>query len=377
MRVLTITSLFPNSKQKNHGIFVLNRIKGMKKYCDVEVIAPIPYFPFFKKNRPRNVPFYEEIEGISVYHPKFFSIPKFFKFLDGWFFYLSLKKFSKMSEEVDVIDTHFGWPDGYGSYLFAKKNKKKISLTLRGRDLSYWQHQSLIKNKVKRMLRGSNYLITVSNSLKERIVGKVKNKVKVISNGVDLKKFYFKSKKKCRKNLGISENKNVFLSVGNDFRRKGMFELVRSFKKLDLENKMLIIVGKDHSFSDLKKFINGDKSIKLVGKIENSKLIDFYNSADVYCLVSNSEGWPNSVMEALACLKPCVVTNEAAGEFITKDLGIITDYENLKDSLEVAIYNKWNKNKIKNFISKKSWDSCGKEVVDFFNKSNLNQGNKK
>ncbi|MBW2998206.1 hypothetical protein KY321_01585 [Candidatus Woesearchaeota archaeon] len=79
MKIITVTSLFPNSKQKNHGIFVLNRVKAMSKYADVEVIAPIPYFPFIKKNRPRNIPFYEEIDGISVYHPRFFSIPKLFK----------------------------------------------------------------------------------------------------------------------------------------------------------------------------------------------------------------------------------------------------------------------------------------------------------
>jgi len=360
MRILSITSLFPNPKQPNNGIFVLNRIKGMKKCAEIEVIAPVAYFPFVKKNRPRNIPFFEEMDGIKVYHPKYFSIPKFFKFLDGFFFYLSLKKFNKKLKRADIIDSHFGWPDSYGSYLFAKKYDKKISITLRGRDVTFWQKKFPIR--FQKMLSYASVIISVSKSLKKQT--KTTLPIKVISNGVDSETFY--PINDARKKLGYDKNKKIFLTVGNDFRRKGYFELVNAFKKLDIKDKLLLIVGDNWEKDRLKRLIDNNKQIILVGKVKNDELINYYNACDAFCLVSYSEGCPNSVLEALACGKPCLVTKEAAGEFINEDIGLITNYENLVINLKKMIEKEWNSKKILSHVKNKNWDLAGEKVCEEF-----------
>ena len=78
-------------------------MKSLNKYADVEVIAPIPWFPLIKINRPRGIPFKEKIGKLIVYHPRFFSIPKLFKSLDGIFFSFSLRRFKKKIKKVDII----------------------------------------------------------------------------------------------------------------------------------------------------------------------------------------------------------------------------------------------------------------------------------
>ena len=369
MKILSITSLFPNCKEPNKGIFILNKLNEMKKYANIEVIAPIPWFPFVTQNRPRGIPATEYINGIKVYHPRFFSIPKFFKFLDGYFFYLSLKKFRKKIKKANIIDAHFGWPDGYGAWLIAKKNKKKISITLQGKDANFWARKPFVKNKISKMLENSAFVTAVSENLKNKLRNK---KIKVITNCVDSKKFKPLNKNKSRKKLKIALNKKVFLTVGEDFKRKGFFELAQSFDRMDIQNKLLIIVGYDiKEFKNLQRKISllGCKDqIKLVGQLRNEKLPIYYSSADIYCLVSYSEGWPNSVMEALACGKPCIVTQEAAGEFITPELGIITNHQNLTDDLEKALHKKWNLKQILDFARRNSWDKSAKKTYLYFKK---------
>ncbi len=369
MKILSITSLFPNCKEPNKGIFVLNRLKALNKYADIEVIAPVPWFPF----RSVKVPYREKIEELNVYHPKFFSIPMIFKFLDGWFFSQSLRRFRKKIKQADIIDSHFAWPDGYGSWLAAKKHKKKFSVTLRGKDVSYWMSRFFIRSKIKKMLKKADIILSVSQNLRSKLKD---YNVKIIPNGVDTVLFKPENKNKARKKIGLNLNKKIFLTVGNDFRRKGYFELVKAFDKLDVKDKLLLIIGYDKKeFRDLKNKISkleNKENIKMLKEIPNQKLSLYYSAADVYCLASHLEGWPNSVMEALACGKPCVVTKEAAGEFITEDLGIITDYEHLTEDLEKALNKRWNKQKILNFAKENIWDKCAGKVYDEFQKSSRN-----
>ena len=53
-RVLVFSTLFPNSAQPNHGIFVENRLRHTLELggLDATVVAPVPYFPF-SHPRPR------------------------------------------------------------------------------------------------------------------------------------------------------------------------------------------------------------------------------------------------------------------------------------------------------------------------------------
>ena len=47
IRVLTFTTLYPNSIQKHHGVFVENRLRNLvaSGQISARVVAPIPWFP--------------------------------------------------------------------------------------------------------------------------------------------------------------------------------------------------------------------------------------------------------------------------------------------------------------------------------------------
>ncbi|MCK4429080.1 MAG: glycosyltransferase, partial [Candidatus Aenigmarchaeota archaeon] len=55
--------------------------------------------------------------------------------------------------------------------------------------------------------------------------------------------------------------------------------------------------------------------------------IDFYNSIDVFASVSRIEGHPYTVVEAMSCSKPIVVSNFGGGEKILEKCGIVCGKE--------------------------------------------------
>ena len=83
LKVLALSYLFPNRNKPDHGIFVLNRLKALSQYVDIKVINPIPWFPgqnlFDRYQHRSDIPLQDIIGGLDVYHPRFFSVPKFLK----------------------------------------------------------------------------------------------------------------------------------------------------------------------------------------------------------------------------------------------------------------------------------------------------------
>src|SRR5581483_7008192 len=72
MKILVFTTLYPNNTRLHHGVFVKERMSRVARLegCDLEVIAPVPYFPSIpitRRWRYSQVMHYEQREGIEVY----------------------------------------------------------------------------------------------------------------------------------------------------------------------------------------------------------------------------------------------------------------------------------------------------------------------
>jgi len=83
MRILTLTTLFPNAHQPAHGIFVENRLAHLVASGKVaaRVVAPVawvPDLPFLPERYRRlgGVPAREERHGIVIDHPRYLLPPK-------------------------------------------------------------------------------------------------------------------------------------------------------------------------------------------------------------------------------------------------------------------------------------------------------------
>src|SRR5215510_5748560 len=128
VKVLVCTSLYPNSIWPHHGVFVKERMTQFARLegCNVKVVAPVPYFPPVKIT-PRwhfsQIPRCESIEGITVYHPRYFMTPKVGMSFYGLTMFLSvLRTVAKIQQDFsfDLIDAHYVYPDGFAAVLLGQ-----------------------------------------------------------------------------------------------------------------------------------------------------------------------------------------------------------------------------------------------------------------
>src|SRR3569623_2957914 len=82
LRVLTLSTLFPDATRRNFGVFVERQALGLAAHPDVDlrVVAPLglPPFPLGLPGRHAalaKLPLGEQWTGIDVYRPRFLNVP--------------------------------------------------------------------------------------------------------------------------------------------------------------------------------------------------------------------------------------------------------------------------------------------------------------
>ena len=153
LNILALSYLFPNRSQPNYGIFVLGRLKALTGICNFKVIAPVQWYPFInhvlRAQHPKTeVPRREEIDGVDVHHPRFFVVPRYFKWVDALSYFWAVRSVVNMlrraeSFEFDLVDVHWTYPDIVAGYFLARKYRKKLIVTVRGREALYQGERTL------------------------------------------------------------------------------------------------------------------------------------------------------------------------------------------------------------------------------------------
>lgn len=389
MRILVLTTLYPNNIWPNHGIFIKKRIGEIAKRddCEVKVIAPIPYYPAINygwRQHYNRIIFHEAVEnGIDVYHPKFFMIPKIGMVFYGLLMYLSVLptiKVIRSNFQFDLIDAHFVYPDGLAALLLANHFRKPVVISARGSDINQNKDLFLIRNIIRFTLKRARRVISVSHALKKEMItlGIPGNKISIIPNGIDSSEFFPIAKKKARKKLDLPVDKKIILSVGNLVSNKGFDLLIKAvnilLKKYKYDDIFLIIVGEGKFRKKLEQLISTfklDDYVFLAGSKSHHELIFWYNAADLFCLASSREGWPNVLMEALACGVPAVATPVGGiAEIIkTNHTGILSErneFELAKGILE-GLKKDWYPKAFQNFAEKNSWEKATRSILNVFN----------
>lgn len=151
----------------------------------------------------------------------------------------------------------------------------------------------------------------------------------------DDKTFYLKENKGLRQDLGLPLNSKIIVTTGRLSYIKGWKDLIDSFRIAKSLNKKLrlIFVGDGE---DKKKIINyapkeiSENEIVLLGRKTHEQIASILNEADLFVMLSFSEGWPTSMVEALACGKNIVSTRiGGATEMISQRInGIIVNERN-------------------------------------------------
>src|SRR5438034_4489470 len=141
IRLLTLTTLFPNGPEPRHGIFVANRLR---KLCDTgrveaTVVAAVPSFPGAYRSCAE-VPAVETVDGFDVRHPRFFNVPGLgMRFQPSSLSRALLDELRDMrvdASSFDVVDAHYFYPDGVAAARVAHALGRPLVISARGSDIN-------------------------------------------------------------------------------------------------------------------------------------------------------------------------------------------------------------------------------------------------
>lgn len=171
-------------------------------------------------------------------------------------------------------------------------------------------------------------------------------RITLIENGIDTSTFTPASTKKkheAKLKLGLNPQKPTVLFVGSGFERKGAFELIEAVN--DLPDWQLIIVGADKKIRTLNKVIRNRKTedrVLVTGPQHD--IHQFLDAADIFCLPSLYDSFPNAILEALCSGLPVVTTNAVgiAEAIESKKAGVICERtpQSIKTALRKALQHK-------------------------------------
>lgn len=321
LKVLTFTSLYPNSRQPSHGIFVENRIRRLVDTgeVDLEVVAPVPWFPiasplFGQYGKFAGIPREEERYGIRVYHPRYPVIPKIGMNLAprlmARFARRLVTETAMRISPIDLIDAHYFYPDGVAATQLGNALGVPVVITGRGTDLNLIPEYDGPRKQIQATIENSAAMITVCAALKQPLVdlGAPPGKVTVLRNGVDLEVFTPGEREVSRNALRV--NGLVIVSVGLLIERKGHNLIIEALARLP--DVTLLIAGDGPLKSSLQALASKcgvSDRVRFLGSLPHDKLVDIYRAADVMVLASSREGWANVLLEAMACGTPVAATN--------------------------------------------------------------------
>ena len=382
MRILTFTSLFPNRMNPDSGIFVFQRIAHLAKRRgnSVEVVAPVPFAPKFLQRTARGsvtlVPITEGIGNLHVHHPRYLLAPKVSMPLHGLLMYAGCLRYVERLHQkysFDCIDAHYVYPDGQAAVLIGRSLGIPVVVSARGTDIHTFPGFATIRPQIRWTLRHAAGLIAVSDSLR-RIMLELEPalpNVQIVGNGVDRSRFFREDRLGARDKLGLDSTDKVIVSVAALKHVKGPDLLVRAAallkKRLRRCKVLLVGSGPDlNSLVRLAKELDCADVCQFTGAVPHDQLRTYFSAADVSCLASRNEGWPNVVLESLACGTPVVATSVGAvPELLANpELGIIVEPtpEAICAGLLRALQQAWDPEAISTHAERFTWESVAASV---------------
>lgn len=320
LKCLVITTLYPNSVQFRHGVFVETRVKHIDSSgkVNINVIAPVPWFPFKSRFFPGysklvDIPKHELWHGINVYHPRYLVIPKIGMLITPLFLAISIlrevRSLYNRGHRFDILDAHYYYPDGVAAAIVSRVFRIPLMITARGTDINLISDFAIPRKMMLWASRVASFNLAVCEALRARMVeiGFAESSTRVFRNGVDLS--LFRPLPRGRASLNPSMQIKRLISVGYLIERKGHHLIIEALASLP--GYELVIVGDGEWRGKLESLTvryGVQERVKFIGEVPQEQLPELYAGADALVLASSREGWANVLLEAMACGTPVVAT---------------------------------------------------------------------
>ena len=207
-----------------------------------------------------------------------------------------------------------GIHSAFPAYLSYKLWSVPYIVWGRGSDVyAPWKFKKIISTLI---LRNSRAIIALTKDMKERMKELYDKEIYVIPNGIDATRNHSNMPKAAiRRKLKIDQDERIIISVGRLHYIKGLKYLIMAVGDLKIEEPKIkaIIIGKDQgeraNLELLAKKLNVRENILFIGELPNKEVMDYLKASDIFVLPSLSEGFPNTILEAMLNGLPIIASN--------------------------------------------------------------------
>ena len=285
-------------------------------------------------------------------------------------------------KKYDIIHYH---AEGSCAMLWIPKLfRKKIIVTIHGLDWkrSKWSGfaSKYIKFGEKMAVKYADEIIVLSEGVQKYFKDTYNKETSFIQNGVN---------KPITRKANIIEEKyklkkdEYILFLARIVPEKGLHYLIEAFQKIDTDKKLVIAGGASHTndyLEKIKKMVQKDTRIIMTGFVQGEELEELYSNCFLYCLPSDVEGMPLSLLEAMSYGCKCLVSDIEENTQVTQEFAITFEKGNIQDlkqkleniiktinNKETIENNNLDKEKISNYICRKyNWNDVIEKLLGIY-----------
>jgi len=326
LRVLSIATLFPDAARPNFGLFVEKSLRALAQQpgIDLTLAAPVGLPPFPLSLHPRYralrvLPREEKWNGLTVHRPPFTLIPRFGARFNPGAIARAVLPIAR-SDDFDVIDAQFFYPDGPAAMRVAHALGLPFSIKARGADISHFGHDPATAPQLLTAADRAAGLLAVSDAMRRDMaaIGIDAGKTAVHYTGIDSARFAPGDRAAARAALGMGKEPAI-LTVGALIARKGQALVIAALPALPGVHYWLAGAGEEEArYRALAARLGVAARVHFMGPVANADLPQLYRAVDAVVMPSVSEGLANAWVEALACGTPIVISDAGgAAELVT------------------------------------------------------------
>ena len=361
MKIFIISQGIPSTSAPLNGIFAWDQALALQKLGHEVSVMALDFRRVFDRRFGKR---YFKKDGINVYQYSLHTgIYRRLLPILGRVCASVYNDMVKEQGEPDVIHSHFYF---MGAILASMPTRPACPVVITEHSSKLNKDASLISDLDKKLANlayaYADKVVAVSNALAKRLKTNFSVDAEVIPDMFNLPEVETTIK-----------DENVFrvVSVGRIVRGKGFFELVNAFYQAQIpENSELVIIGD----GPLKDFIQDglvNNRTRLVGMKSREEIVRYLQSADIFALLSHSETFGVSCLEALSVGLPVLATRCGGPEdFIDESNGMLVpvgDMEEAGVAIGKMYLKKYDKEAIKkNCHEKYSSEAVARRLVEFY-----------
>lgn len=351
LRVLSLSTLYPNIAQPRFGTFVARSLEALQRNTgwEVTVINPIGVPPVALGHyRSRVAAAVDGVEhGVPIHRPTFRLLPGVGgRFNPAGIAREAIPLARRLHRETpfDLVDAQFFYPDGPAAMRVAKALGLPLSIKARGADIHYWGGKPYARTALLEAGKAAAGMLAVCEALADdmQALGLPREKIAVHYTGLDRDRFRPLDHTRLRPriaeqlDLPLAFAEPLLVSVGALIPRKGQELVIRALPGLPGARLLLVGEGQDEAMlRALAAELGVAQRVHFLGLLDHDMLPLVLSAADAMVLPSASEGLANAWVEALACGTPLVitdvggarelVTDPLAGVLVARNTGAVRD----------------------------------------------------